>query len=210
MGAAWADGAVTPHLEWAARLRPVVGEIECGDAYVVANLPEGMLLGAVDGLGHGPEAASASSIACATLDQHATEPPIELVKRCHAALYKTRGAALSIANIDAAHNAMTWLGVGNVEGMLLRADQRTRPARESLSLRGGVVGYQIPPLRTAVLPLNVADILVFFSDGIDGRFHQEMSFADTVDLIAERILLRHAKASDDALVLVARYLGTPS
>ena len=35
---------------------------------------------------------------------------------------------------------MTWLGVGNVEGVLLRAALRI--ARESVLLRGGVAGYQ--------------------------------------------------------------------
>ena len=49
---------------------------------------------------------------------------------------------------------MTWLGVGNVDGFLLRADNQTKPAHESLFLRGGVVGYQLPSLRPSTLLLT--------------------------------------------------------
>ena len=61
---------------------------------------------------------------------------------------------------------MTWLGVGNVEGVLIRADTRATPAAESVLLRGGVVGYQLPALQASVVPVSRGDLLILATDGI--------------------------------------------
>ncbi|MDL5501899.1 MAG: SpoIIE family protein phosphatase, partial [Candidatus Methanoperedens sp.] len=107
----------------------------------------------VDGLGHGYEAAAASDIAIATLDTYAHEPVIPLVKRCHEALKGTRGVVMSIVSFNSLDMTLTWLGVGNIESILLREDVKAVPARKSLLLRGGVLGYQLPPLKESVIPV---------------------------------------------------------
>ena len=60
---------------------------------------------------------------------------------------------MSLASFNALDGAMTWLGVGNVTGLLLRADAGAERKRESLLLRGGVVGYRLPPLRPVAIPI---------------------------------------------------------
>jgi len=47
----------------------------------------------------------------------------------------TRGVVLSLASIDPAHGMMTWLGVGNVQGVLMRANAKNGNGQESLLLR---------------------------------------------------------------------------
>jgi len=194
--------SVNPLL-WAVQSRTLRGESECGDAYVVAPFPQGVLLAAIDGLGHGPEAANAAQIASETLENHAGEPVGDLVKRCHKVLHKTRGAALSVASLNTVGDMMAWVGVGNVEAMMLRADG----TREALSLRSGVVGYQIPSLRVVSLPILPGDLLIFVTDGIDGAFSQDIQPGESPDIVAANILSLYAKETDDALTLVARYLG---
>jgi hypothetical protein len=100
---------------------------------------------------------------------------------------------------------MTWLGVGNVEGILLRADPEAQPRREWLMLRGGLVGFDLPRLRPATLRISDGDTLCFATDGIQNGFAEELSVHEVPQRIADRILTRCAKGTDDALVLVARY-----
>lgn len=196
-----------PLIEWGMAARPLEGEAESGDLYVVQRFPGGVLVGAVDGLGHGLEAAAVARSAVATLAEYAHEPVISLVKRCHESLIRTRGVVMSLASFNALDDTMTWLGVGNVEGALLRADGMASPARESILLRGGVVGYQLPALHASILPVTRGDVLILATDGIRGGFAEDVTLSDPPQQIAEHILARRASGTDDALVLVARYLG---
>jgi serine phosphatase RsbU (regulator of sigma subunit) len=183
------------------------GETESGDAYVVHPLPGGVLLAVVDGLGHGPAAAAAARDAISSLQAHAQEPLISLVKRCHEALRGTNGVVLTLATFDTGNNRLTWVGVGNVEGLLVHADLLARPAREGVLQRGGVVGYQLPPLQTSVLSVAPGDMLILATDGIRSRFADGLDLDRPPREIAGEILASHAKPSDDALVLVARFAG---
>jgi hypothetical protein len=132
------------------------------------------------------------------------------MQRCHSALRKTRGAVLTIASIDVATSLVTWLAVGNVEALLYRAARAGRPERESILHRGGVVGYQMPSLRAPTLSIARGDTLIFTTDGISSDFSPDSPLDGHPQGIADAILDRYGKQSDDALVLVARYLGCPS
>jgi phosphoserine phosphatase RsbX len=175
--------------------------------HVVEPFAAGMLLGALDGLGHGDEAAFAARAAVDLLRPHAGDGVISLVRRCHQGLLDTRGVAMSLASFDAREGSLAWLGVGNVEGVLVRADPDADRPRESLVLRGGVVGYRLPALRAEVLSVAPGDVLVFATDGVDKAFASEATAAEEPQLLADRILGRWGKATDDALVLVARFEG---
>lgn len=194
-------------IEWAVAARALPGEPESGDLHVVEAFQAAVLIAALDGLGHGPEAAFASRIAAATLRDNLGEPATVLMERCHAALLKTRGAVLSLALIESQGREMTWLGVGNVDGSLYHADANSSPPRESLPHRGGVVGYQLPPLRANTIPLAPGDTLVFATDGIANTFTSESPIGWHPQDAADYILRKYAKDNDDALVLVARNIG---
>ena len=197
-------------IDWAVAARALPGEKRSGDLHLVEPFAAGVLVAAVDGLGHGDEAAQAARIAVDTLIQHAQEPPLFLVRRCHERLLMTRGVAMSVASIAGEGHTMSWLGVGNVEGSLFRRSAGSRPIRESLLLRGGVVGYQLPKLLPSVVPVGPGDTLVFVTDGI-GRYPLDGPWTtEQPARIAEDILARFARSTDDALVLVARYRGGAS
>jgi len=114
---------------------------------------------------------------------------------------------MSLARIDHAAATMTWLGIGNVEGILLYGEPNRRPARDCLVTRGGTVGRDIPPLRTNVVPVSPGDTLLFASDGIKGGFADSAIGGAAPQQIADQVLANYAKGTDDALILVARYLG---
>lgn len=186
---------------------PLPGQSESGDRYVCETFTDGVLLALVDGIGHGPEAAVAAKTACAILKTHAAEPVIALAERCHRALRFTRGAVMSLAAFDLKHNLLTWLGIGNVQGVMRRFALPTEGTEELLFLRAGVVGSQLPPLQASVLPVAAGDMLVLATDGVTSGFGPRITSCETPLRTAQAILDRYNKQTDDALVLVVRYQG---
>ena len=196
-------------VHWGVATLALEGQTESGDLHLVRAVKDGVLIAVVDGLGHGEEAAAAARLAVTTLEQYAEEPPLSLLQRCHEALKGSRGVVMSLARFDASRGTMTWLGVGNVEGVLHHADWSERSARASLITRGGIVGSEVPAVQAAVIPVGAGDTLVFATDGIGSSFLADVSARDEPQRLADQILARHGKGTDDALVLVARYLGRP-
>jgi phosphoserine phosphatase RsbX len=202
-------GEGVPLIEWYAATRPFDGALVSGDLEVVVYYPGGALVAVIDGLGHGPEAAQAAGVAAAVLRQRAAEPVADLMGLCHEALRPTRGAVISLASFNAATSTVTWLGVGNVAGLLLRHAPRELPAREDLLLRPGVVGYRIPRLRPARHSVRRGDLVVLASDGIKTNFNRGLATGRPIDAIATGILHHYGRANDDALVLVVLCSGMP-
>jgi negative regulator of sigma-B (phosphoserine phosphatase) len=184
-----------------------VGEGESGDLHMVCCNENGVLIAVIDGVGHGEEAAEVAKTAAALLRSSADEAVISLVERCHEKLRGTRGAVLSLAFISPEQNMMTWIGVGNVQGVLVRADTKRGNAQESLLLRAGVVGSKLPALQASVLPVSRGDAIVFATDGIQSDFSTTLSARENPQRAADRILSHFRSGNDDALVLVARLTG---
>jgi anti-sigma regulatory factor (Ser/Thr protein kinase) len=180
---------------------------ESGDAHVVLPFHGGVLVGLVDGLGHGPEAATAAKATVALLRSHAPESLPSLVERCHAGLRKTRGVVISLAALRSRDSSLTWIGVGNVDAVLLRARRSAESRDEALTTRGGVVGFQLPPLRESTLSVSSGDTLIMATDGIRAGFSSGLAIHKGPQELAESILVRDARGTDDAHVLVARYVG---
>lgn len=184
---------------------PLPGQTESGDLSLIKRVGKGTLIAVVDGLGHGQDAASAAHAAVATLDRYSRQPLAELVQRCHEALVGMRGVVLGLAYLDPQAATMTWLGVGNISGMLLRADAGNRPARITLVPNAGFIGAEQTRPTTRSVPLALGDTVVFFSDGIRDGFAESLVLTNSPQEIADFVISRHVKGNDDALVVVARY-----
>jgi len=199
----------TPLLDWGASRRAKAGEQSCGDAYCLRPISRGMLLAVIDGLGHGEEAAEAAATAAATIDAHAEESVIAILRQCHFALRETRGAVLGLAAFDSADDTLTWAGIGNVEGVLFRADPAARPARDHMFSHAGTVGFMVTAMRALVIPVTRGDTLIMTTDGIRSDFADRLVMAldDAPQRLADHIMSICGKDSDDALALVARYKG---
>ena len=194
-------------IDWSVSSRPRAGESESGDRCVVTTQPGGVLLAMADGLGHGAEAALAADLAVRMVERHAQDSLIEIVRRCHQSLLRTRGVALSLARWDVRDRVVTWIGVGNVEGVLLHADGTARPESRRLVLRGGVVGVRLPALLVTPMAVPGPGLLIFATDGVAGGFDQGLDLSMRPQPLAERILARYSRNNDDATVLVARLEG---
>jgi len=186
--------------------KPLQGQIVSGDLHVVIPFNDGLLVAAIDGLGHGQDAAAASKVAAETMFAFASQSVISVVRQCHEHLHGTRGVVMSLASFGVKNNMMTWLGVGNVEGYVIRADPRIHD-RPCILMRGGVVGHSLPPLHDETLTINPGDTLVMATDGIKSGFSGALNPADSPQIIADNVITHFARETDDAMVIVVRWLG---
>lgn len=184
---------------WVAE-RPILGEANSGDQYLVTNFPGGALAAVVDGLGHGEQASIAAKLAIDTLAAQPDAPVVALMQRCHEALRKTRGAVMTLASFAADTATLTWLAVGNVEAVLRR---HSLPRGKPIAIlpRGGIVGDRLPPLNPASVPLSPGDLLLLATDGIASVFMREIDRVEQPRQLVNHIFAQHAKSTDDALIL---------
>jgi negative regulator of sigma-B (phosphoserine phosphatase) len=196
-------------IEWAAMARPRPGEHVCGDRMIAVGVNgTGALVGVLDGLGHGAEAAEAANRGAEVLAAAPAEPLDMLVQRCHRALSGTRGAAMTLARIDFRTDTLSWVGIGNVAADLVAKHPAGVELRSSARLAGGIVGYRIPEALTPQqVPIRPGDLLVIVSDGIVEGHLDDIDFSAPALVIADHILRSHGTANDDALVLAARHRG---
>lgn len=195
-------------LEWSVASRAKPGEQTSGDLSVVIPYPEGTLVAVIDGLGHGENAAAAADAARKALAREPSDTVIGHIKRCHDALGDTRGVAMSLATIDSRRAALTWISVGNVEGLVVQPGADEHVTRSRLITRGGVVGSALPQLRAEVILVVPGDLLIFATDGVDQSFGDAFAKdSRPASEIADTILAQFGKKTDDALVLVARMVG---
>jgi len=178
---------------------------ESGDLSVAQCTPDRALLAAIDGIGHGKSAAHAARTAACVLETSTDDSLPVLIQKCHEALRATRGVVLSIASVDFQSGLLTWIGVGNVQGVLLRSAGTDRGSTDALLLRPGVVGSQLPNLQVATLLISPGDTLAFATDGIGSDFANDLFPYESAQRSADRILSKHCKGNDDALIFVARF-----
>lgn len=183
------------------------GEDRSGDLAVFTPTSSGGLACLIDGLGHGDPAADAAEAAADVIRDYAEAPPQELLDRCHEALKDTRGVVMTLAWFDVGASRLLWTGVGNVDARLWHPWDPARPGRHEVALVfGGVVGYQTPRVRPSTFALSPGDLLVMVTDGIDPGFAAGLDGGGPAQTVAERVFSAHGKGTDDALVLVVRYL----
>ena len=194
-----------PVVEMAVASWTLAGQGECGDLYLVEPYDNGVLLAVVDGIGHGAEAAKVAKIAVAILKDRPHDLPSILIRECHESLRATRGAVLALASFNAVHQTMCWTGVGNVEGKLFSADRQAAP--KTLLSSPGTLGHGTVEVRPDEIPIRIGNTLILATDGVRHDFYLGLDIHQSPQEIADHILARSARRSDDALVLVARYTG---
>src|SRR2546428_10963512 len=141
------------HIELGVAAIALPGQTRSGDLHLVKPFSKGILVAALDGVGHGEEAARAARKACGILEGHAEEPVISLVRQCHEKLRATRGVAMSVASLNVVQELMTWVGGGNLQGILLRPGLAATPPGRTLVVACRGCGRQVPSAPACRLPL---------------------------------------------------------
>lgn len=180
---------------------PAEGETVCGDALRIIQRDQRWLFAVVDGLGHGPHAASAATAFCEYVETHPDETLDVMLHGADRAVSSTRGAAALIARVDKRLNTIEIAGVGNV-AMRAWSKERFQP----LPMRG-VLGRGIRNVRIFRYTVATGDLFALYSDGISGNFDIDTVKHQSAAVIAKSILAGHRKSHDDATCVVARYVG---
>jgi hypothetical protein len=188
-------------LDWTVVERPLAGMPCNGDAAWTRVDGTRAQVAVMDGLGHGPDAAEASSTACAALERAWEQPLESKLVLMHQALRRTRGAAVALVDADLSAGVLRWCGVGNVEGLLLG------PAgNERLISVPGIVGLSLPTsVRARDLVLAPDSLLLLATDGLAEGFAREAERSAAPAALAPLLLLHHARATDDALLWAGRF-----
>jgi negative regulator of sigma-B (phosphoserine phosphatase) len=182
---------------------PMEGESRSGDVAVFARTAVGGLACLIDGLGHGPEAADAAERCAEVVRDNAEAPAADLLDLCHQTLLDSRGVVMTAAWFDLERAQLSWAGVGNVDARLVRMGPE--PREEVALVFGGVIGYRMPKVRVATMPLGRGDVLVMITDGIESAISPALAGGGAAQALADRIFAMHGKRTDDALAVVIRY-----
>jgi anti-sigma regulatory factor (Ser/Thr protein kinase) len=182
---------------------PKRGEPVSGDAWALEVSTERTLVFVVDGLGHGTPAADAARDAVRVFRAHQHLEPTEIMKRIHAALRSTRGAAAALAAIGRSTRMMRYVGVGNISGVIL-ADDGT--SRSSVS-HNGTLGHEARKIDEFVYPFPEGALLLMHSDGVATSWKLD-AYAGLArrhaGLIAGVLYRDFQRGRDDATVVAVR------
>lgn len=181
----------------------VHGEEVCGDAWAAHLRPGGATILVVDGLGHGRTANEAAVEALVAFDQNGDNSPSAILDSVHRALLKTRGAAVAVANVDAARGRVLYGGVGNISAAIVNDEN----LHHLVSVHG-TAGHQIRRLQEFTYDWNGGSTLVMYSDGVSShiKYDNYPGLLLRHPVVVAAVLLRDwARTRDDATVVVARH-----
>jgi negative regulator of sigma-B (phosphoserine phosphatase) len=175
------------------------GEHVSGDAFTIDQHDGGVLISVVDGLGHGPHAATAAS---AFAELVAEDTTLELEKMMAAAnerLARTRGAAAALLRISTATGRIDFVGVGNIHLHTI-TPERVHPVCVP-----GIVGHRLRKIVPFGFDLPEWGIFALCSDGLSSRIDLAEFESLGAQAMAEALLEHHGKVYDDATCVVIRY-----
>jgi hypothetical protein len=161
-----------------------------------------LIVGVVDGLGHGGPAREASRVAVDTVRRSSHLGLDRIVEECHAALRDTRGAVMAVARVDDTGQSLRAAVVGDVS--LLVDGPGTHRHVLSRPFLLGARGTK-PKIVVETASLATRDVVILFTDGISTRADLQADLEllrEHPIVIAQQIVERFARDNDDALVLV--------
>jgi anti-sigma regulatory factor (Ser/Thr protein kinase) len=181
---------------------PKPGESVCGDAWSWHADGHGWSVLVADGLGHGPDAATAAGVAVRIFQERVTSPAADIIAAAHAAMRHTRGAAVAIAEVRPGTGQLSFTGIGNIGGTLLSSD-----APQSLVSLAGIVGHECRKIQTFSYPWPMGSTLVLYSDGLQTRWtldrYPGLRSRDPA-LLAAVLYRDFARGRDDVTVVASR------
>lgn len=181
---------------------PYPGEFECGDSWAFGTRSGMPALLAIDGSGHGPQAASAARTAVEAFDKSDQRDSVPLMETLHRALAPTRGAAVAVARIDAAARLVRFVGVGNISAAVIAGGTTKRMVSHN-----GTAGHVAPRIREFTYPYSGDPVVVLHSDGLSAKWDVDAypGLATCRPSVIAGVLSRDfRRGNDDAMVVVMR------
>ena len=206
IGTGKAQRVVTP--DWGAMATNAPGESVSGDQWAMICRDGVLHVMMVDALGHGVLAHEAARTAIRTFAEYAADQPGAFLRRAHETLRSRRGAAIAVARCDLGRGTLTYAGVGNVAGVIVRMDGR----QHGLVSHNGTVGADSISVKEFSYEWMPGEKLVMHTDGLRTRWilNERPGLAMRHPAVIAAVLHRDClRGKDDATVLVmAREVST--
>jgi anti-sigma regulatory factor (Ser/Thr protein kinase) len=189
---------------------PMPGEPVSGDDWEAREHRDQLTLLLADGLGHGVDAHLASRAATDVLRARPQDEALAIIQACHAALARTRGAAVAVAKLVASGQRGTFAGVGNI---VARVETGGGNRGRNLVSYNGTVGHAIRKVQEMAFQWPAGALLIMHSDGLGT--HWDLATypglaARHPALIAAVLYRDYDRGRDDVSVVVIRNRGTGS
>jgi anti-sigma regulatory factor (Ser/Thr protein kinase) len=182
--------------------QPIRGEIVCGDGWGARTTADYSFFMLVDGLGHGALAAEAAREAERVVAQTNSNSAAGMLRDCHDALKKTRGAAVAIAAVSRDNNILAFAGIGNISAAVFNG-----ASRRGMVSHNGTLGHHMHRLQEFTVPWNEHSILIMHSDGLATKWdlNDYPGLSKKHPSIIAAILYRDfARGRDDVTVLATK------
>lgn len=180
----------------------VRGETLCGDGWGTRTAPDCSFFMIVDGLGHGVFAAEAAREAERVLANTNPTSAAGILRDCHDALKKTRGAAAAIAGISSETGTLTYAGIGNISATVIDHN-----GRRGIASHNGTLGHQLHKIQEFTVPWNKDSVLIMHSDGLATKWDLNQYpglISKHPSIIAAMLYRDFQRQRDDVTVMVAK------
>ena len=183
---------------------PIKNEEYCGDGWSIQPLYSDVVRILIsDGLGHGFGAYQATSKAIECFHTCQSLCLYDALMDIHAALKKTRGAAISLVEINFSKGTLDYVGVGNISGKIIGHEKSI-----SMVSTPGIAGHICSTIKVFTYPFEKGNLLLLFSDGLTNRWN----FNDYAGLLVKHpaviagVLYRdYQREKDDATIFAIKY-----
>jgi anti-sigma regulatory factor (Ser/Thr protein kinase)/serine/threonine protein phosphatase PrpC len=194
-------------LDLGAATRPHPAMVQNGDTFILERWGESILVGVIDGVGHGQFAFQAAREARLFVETHFDRPLDALFCGVGRACRGTQGVVMALARFDWGHEKLTFASVGNVESRVFACPQKT-----NFIVRRGLIGLNAPNPVVTEHRWQPSQVLVMHSDGVSAHWEwgdypelQDASAASAAQLLLHRL----ARDNDDATVVVVKGVQPP-
>ncbi|HUB02784.1 MAG TPA: ATP-binding SpoIIE family protein phosphatase [Terriglobales bacterium] len=178
------------------------GELVCGDGWGTRATRDRSFFMVVDGLGHGTFASDAAREAERVLAHSHATSAANILRDCHDALKKTRGAAAAVAGISRESGTLTYAGIGNISAAVIDGQ-----SRRGIANHNGTLGHQMHKLQEFTVPWNHDSILIMHSDGLGSKWdlnHYPGLAGKHPSIIAAMLYRDFYRERDDVTVVIAK------
>jgi anti-sigma regulatory factor (Ser/Thr protein kinase) len=182
---------------------PKRGEQVCGDGWTCVRGQERTMVMVADGLGHGPVAGDAAREAERVFLENVKLSPEAILPIMHDALRKTRGAAITVAELDHGRRLIRYAGVGNISGVVIGPDG----SQKSMVSHNGTVGFEMRRVQSFEYPWPANSNVIIYSDGLTSqlRLDQYNGLLNRHPTLVAGVIYRDcSRQRDDATVVVLR------
>lgn len=170
-----------------------------GDAFVIKRWADNVLVGVIDGVGHGRPAHTAATAAKQYIETHFDQSFASIFRGIERSCTGTRGVVLALARFNWRDETLTFASVGNISYTVAAPDS------PHLVTRRGVLGSDAPDPMVTESQWKPEYDMALYSDGVRSRWtwdDVDRSGDESASTLAQRLLTELGKEDDDATIVV--------